>query len=267
MTGLFTRCVPTRNREKMSYVCRLRLIRIAQFLCAVISLGIFSRRYSNVYHLVNIIKTRRGVNSSYVAVEAILAAAAFYTLLLMVLLCWKYSSSPGNKRWRRVWQLLDMFFAGAFTAVAVLTQPNGGLAGPNTCYLPPDFEVGPIVEQIATPRDRTCGLTWATFVLAILSIIFHVITASLHEIPSRRRTHVDDYMMGDLEDTPPRPVGAHSRDPEGPHTPRHSPTHGATSRPSTADTLNPAADYGPHATYSPLATRDPRGGYDPVPLG
>lgn len=160
-TGLLTRFVPERLKHTAFYRWFLRLLRILQFLSAVISLGLFSRRVYKVYRLINTIKTRRGINSSMGAVEGILAAAVLYTILATL---FQFVLRGGGPRWLRwLWVLLDLLFVGAFIAVAVLTRPNGGSAGPRRCFGGRDVGTG------QTSRDDTCDLPWGTFILAIVS--------------------------------------------------------------------------------------------------
>jgi hypothetical protein len=143
-----------------------------QFLSAVISLGIFSQRFYKVYRLVNSIKTRRGVNGAYGAVEGILAAAVLYTLISTLLGCIKKSANPGGRGLRWAWVVLDILFVGAFIAVAVLTRPNGGLAGARHCYSPSRLRNGSNNDITGTTADRqddSCNLPWGTFILAIIS--------------------------------------------------------------------------------------------------
>jgi hypothetical protein len=167
-TGLLTRFVPAGIRHSSFYRLFLRLTRVLQFLSSVISLGLFSRRLAKVNDLVNRIKTRRGVNSSFGAVEGILAAATLYTLITMLLTLLKRSANPGGRMLRWVWVLLDIAFVGAFIAVAVLTRDNGGDAGPSHCYNEPTrmFTGG---DPRGNSDDDTCNLPWGTFVLAIIS--------------------------------------------------------------------------------------------------
>ncbi|OLN85091.1 hypothetical protein CCHL11_06278 [Colletotrichum chlorophyti] len=189
-TGLLTRFVPERLRHTALYRWFLRLTRFLQLVSSAVSLGIFSQRLYKVYRLVNSIKTRRGVNGSYGAVEGILAAAVLYTLLTTLFGCLKRSSSPGGARWLRwLWVLLDIAFVGAFIAVAVLTRPNGGEAGPRHCYSPSRLlnSESDNVSGETGGTDDTCDLPWGTFILSIISTILHAITASFHEIKEHRR--------------------------------------------------------------------------------
>jgi hypothetical protein len=168
-TGLLTRFVPERFRHGSFYRWFLRFTRVLQFLSSVISLGAFSRRLYKVYNIVNRIKTRRGVSGSYGAVEGILAAAVLYTLINMFLGCIKKSANPGGKALRWIWVLLDLAFVGAFIAVAVITSPDGGKAGPRNCY-----DVNRIGESGNFSgrngnNDDSCNLPWATFILSIIS--------------------------------------------------------------------------------------------------
>jgi hypothetical protein len=164
-TGLLTRWVPDRLKHSRLYRWFLRLTRVAQFLSAVISLGLFSARLRKVYNLVNAIKTRRGVNSSYGAVEGILAAAVLYTLVAMLMSLLLKGGGPRWLRW--LWVLLDIAFVGAFIAVSVLTRPNGGMAGPRHCYRTEGFSSTFGIN--ADSSDDSCNLPWGTFILAIVS--------------------------------------------------------------------------------------------------
>jgi hypothetical protein len=128
---------------------------------------------SSAGFLVNNIKQRRGVNGSYGAVEGILAASALYTLIAMLLGCIKKNSSPGSHKLRWIWVLLDLAFVGAFIAVAVLTRPDDGPAGPKHCYAGrsiTDFSsINNATGANADSDDTTCNLPWVTFILAIIS--------------------------------------------------------------------------------------------------
>ena len=80
-----------------------------------------------------------------------------YTLLVMLLKFILKSGGPKLLRWLLI--VLDILFAGAFIAVAVLTRPNGGPSGPcrGTIYSP------------VIPRGQNCNLPWGTFILGIVS--------------------------------------------------------------------------------------------------
>ncbi|KAF5255889.1 hypothetical protein FOXYS1_13672 [Fusarium oxysporum] len=184
-TGLLTRWVPDRLKHSRLYRWFLRLTRVAQFLSAVISLGLFSARLRKVYNLVNAIKTRRGVNSSYGAVEGILAVAVLYTLVAMLMSLLLKGGGPRWLRW--LWVLLDIAFVGAFIAVSVLTRPNGGMAGPRHCYRTEGFSSTFGIN--ADSSDDSCNLPWGTFILAIVSTILHAITAAFHEVRDRYKEH------------------------------------------------------------------------------
>ncbi|KAL6709441.1 hypothetical protein ACN47E_001376 [Coniothyrium glycines] len=185
-TGLLTRFVPDRLKHAAFYRWILRLTRFLQFVSSVVSLGIFSQRLYKVYRLVNSIKTRRGVNGAYGAVEGILAAAVLYTLVTMLLSCIKKSANPGGRVLRWMWVLFDLLFVGAFIAVAVLTRPNGGLAGARHCYSPRRLADGTSSSTVngstANAQDDSCNLPWGTFILAIISTLLHAITAAFHEV-------------------------------------------------------------------------------------
>lgn len=166
-TGLLTRFLPERLKHGKFYRLLLRLTRILQFLSAVISLGLFSQRVYKVYHLVNNIKTRRGINGSYGAVEGILAAAVLYTILATL---FQFILKGGGPRWLRwLWVLLDMAFVGGFIAVSVLTSPNGGMAGPKHCYDNRDARDSNNFTGQQASKDESCNLPWGTFILAIVS--------------------------------------------------------------------------------------------------
>ena len=169
-TGLLTRFVPSSLKHTALYRWFLRLTRVLQFVSSTVSLGIFSQRLYKVYRLVNSIKVRRGVSSSYGAVEGILAAAVLYTLITTLLSCLKRSSSPGSRTLRWIWVLFDLLFVGAFIAVAVITSPNGGSAGPRHCYSGRGVaDTNNITGETANSRDDSCDLPWGTFILAIIS--------------------------------------------------------------------------------------------------
>ncbi|KAI4697882.1 uncharacterized protein J4E84_001016 [Alternaria hordeiaustralica] len=188
-TGLLTRFVPDKLKNTSFYRWFLRFTRLLQFISSVVSLGIFSQRLYKVYRLVNSVKTYRGINGSYGAVEGILAAAVLYTLITILLSCIKKSANPGGRVLRWIWVLLDLAFVGAFIAVAVLTRPNGGLAGARHCYSPERIANGNtgVVTGATASRDDSCNLPWGTFILAIISTLLHAITASFHEIRDHRR--------------------------------------------------------------------------------
>jgi hypothetical protein len=171
-TGLLTRFVPDSLKGGKFYRMFLRFTRFLQFVSSVVSLGIFSQRFYKVYRLVNSIKTRRGVNGAYGAVEGILAAAVLYTLISTLLGCIKKSANPGGRTLRWIWVLLDILFVGAFIAVTVLTRPDGGLAGARHCYSPSRLRNGAsndVTGATANRQDDSCNLPWGTFILAIIS--------------------------------------------------------------------------------------------------
>ncbi|KAK0747243.1 hypothetical protein B0T21DRAFT_417456 [Apiosordaria backusii] len=186
-TGLLTRWVPDRLKHSRLYRWFLRLTRVLQFLSSVISLGIFSQRMYKVYRLVNSIKTRRGVNGAIGAVEGILAAAVLYTLITTTMSLLLKGSGPRWLRW--LWVLFDILFVGAFIAVAVVTSPNGGMAGPRHCYHDRDATDTANVTGETTTGDDSCDLPWGTFILAIVSTVLHAITAAFHEVRDMYKKH------------------------------------------------------------------------------
>ncbi|KAK4164723.1 hypothetical protein QBC43DRAFT_317373 [Cladorrhinum sp. PSN259] len=185
-TGLLTRWVPERLKHSFLYRWFLRLIRVLQLGSAAASLAIFSSRVYKVYRLVNSIKTRRGINSSMGAVEGILAAAVLYTLLATLMSLSLKGRGPSWLRW--LWVLLDLAFVGAFIAVAVLTRPAGGHAGPKHCYGNRDATSSANIAGDVSVDD-SCDLPWGTFALAIASTILHAITAAFHEVNRRYKDH------------------------------------------------------------------------------
>ncbi len=154
-TGLLTRFVPASLKQSALYRWFLRLTRVLQFLSSTISLALFSRRIHKLNRLVNSLKTARGIPGSHGAVEGILAAAVLYTFIAMLLSLLKKGGGSTKLRWLLV--LLDLLFVAAFIAVAVITRPNGGGAGPRRCY------------SDRTIRDDSCRLPWGTFISAIAS--------------------------------------------------------------------------------------------------
>ncbi|KAM7184778.1 hypothetical protein V8F20_012072 [Naviculisporaceae sp. PSN 640] len=197
-TGLLTRFVPNRLKHSFLYRWFLRLVRVLQLGSAAASLAIFSSRVYKVYRLVNSIKTRRGINNATGAVEGILAAAVLYTILATLM---SLSLKGGGARWLRwLWVLLDLAFVGAFIAVAVLTRPNGGHAGPRHCYGSRDVTGENNITGDIASGDDTCDLPWGTFALAIASTILHAITAAFHEVRHHYRNnkygHVNEGPMG-----------------------------------------------------------------------
>jgi len=186
-TGLLTRFVPASLKNSPLYRWFLRLVRVLQLGSSTASLAIFSSRVYKVYRLVNSIKTRRGVNAATGAVEGILAAAVLYTLLATLMSLSLKGRGPRWLRW--VWVLLDLAFVGAFIAVAVLTRPEGGHAGPRHCYGGRDLDGQDNVTGNVSTGDDTCDLPWGTFALAIASTVLHAITAAFHEVRQHYKEH------------------------------------------------------------------------------
>jgi hypothetical protein len=167
-TGLLTRFIPNKLKHSSVYRWWLRFTRVLQFLSASISLGIFSSRIYKVYRLVNSIKAQRGVNGSMGAVEGILAAAVLYTILATLMMSILRGGGPTWLRW--LWVLLDLAFVGAFIAVAVLTRPDGGSAGPRHCYMNRNASnANNLQGDNFNTQDQSCNLPWGTFILAIIS--------------------------------------------------------------------------------------------------
>ena len=143
-----------RLRNSRLYPVFQKLLRVFQFLSAVISLAVFSAR------IYKIIRLTRRASVSNGAVEGILAAAVLYTLLATLLTLVLRSGGP--KILRYIMVLFDILFVGAFIAVAYLTRPHGGSSGP--CQQKVTNRTG-----IKVPKGVNCNLPWGTFVLAIFS--------------------------------------------------------------------------------------------------
>ncbi|GAB7354833.1 hypothetical protein MBLNU459_g5214t1 [Dothideomycetes sp. NU459] len=147
-----------------------RILRVLQFLSALISLALFSAR------LYKILLTARRASRSNGAVEGILAAAVLYSLIAMLLkFAVKHIPPMLSNILRWVLIFFDVLFVIAFIAVAVLTRP-GGSSGPctNTIYRP------------LIPKGQNCNLPWGTFILAIVSTLLHLITAIFHQVKENR---------------------------------------------------------------------------------
>ena len=142
--------LPARLRNSKAYSLFQRLLRVLQFLSAIISLGLFSAR------LYKILRLTRQASKSNGAVEGILVAAVIYTLLAMLLTFCLKGGGPKMLRW--IMLLLDILFVGAFIAVAVETRPRG-----------PSGPCRKSRFQPTLPRRANCNLPWGTFILGILS--------------------------------------------------------------------------------------------------
>lgn len=138
-----------------------RVLRPLQFLSSVLSLGFFSARLARILRL-----ARSNYNHGEGAVEGILAAAVLYNLLATLLrMCLKHGG-PTPVRWFLV--VADVLFIGGFIAVAALTRPRGGSAGPNGGDCGTDSFAARAVPR-SYRNDHGCNLPWGTFVLAIIS--------------------------------------------------------------------------------------------------
>jgi len=151
-----------------------KLLRVLQFLSAIISLALFSTRVAKVLRL-----TKKLSHSSG-AVEGILAAAVAYTVLVTALQLCTRAGGPNKLRWLTM--ALDLAFVGGFIAVSVLTRPNGGPSGPCSAAVRK-------LQNLQNPQSNgACQLPLGTFVLAIFSTILHFITALFHTVRHRRQT-------------------------------------------------------------------------------
>ncbi|KAI4284673.1 MAG: hypothetical protein L6R38_001251 [Xanthoria sp. 2 TBL-2021] len=142
------------------------LMRLLQFLSAVISLGLFSHRLRQIHRL------ERRTTASTGAVEGILAAAVLYTITLLLIRCLlRNKSAPKFLRWLLI--ALDLAFVGAFIAVTVLTRPKGGPSGKHGSR----FCLTSAQRNNPAQRGNDwCKLPTGTFVLAIVSTyVLHIL--------------------------------------------------------------------------------------------
>ncbi|KAL8656692.1 MAG: hypothetical protein Q9226_002591 [Calogaya cf. arnoldii] len=170
------------------------LLRLLQFLSAIISLGLFSHYLRQVHRRDQFFDWRTRTPSR--AVEGILAAATLYTLGTLLLRCLlRRMRAPASLRW--LLTALDLAFTALFITVAVLTRPNGGPSGRHGspfCLIPRQFV--PPSELLRPSRlwllkNGWCKLATGTFALAIISTILHFLTALFPEISEKRRAKAD----------------------------------------------------------------------------
>lgn len=177
--------IPARFRESRLYDIFQRLLRILQFLSAVISLGCFSTRLRQIIKLAGRASTANG------AVEGILAAAVAYTLIVTLTKLLAKSGRPRLLPW--ILMILDILFVIAFIVVAVLTRPNAGTSsGP--CTRSERFN-----RQIQNRTSRVnCNLPWGTFITAIFSTLLHALSTIFHEVRDhhKQRAMQDQYGNG-----------------------------------------------------------------------
>lgn len=153
-------------RRSRFYPLFLRLTRLFQLLSALASLVVFSIRVRKLYNLYESLSTATG------AIEGILAAAVAYTISVTALtFVSKRTGASAFVRWLLI--ALDLAFAGAFIAVAVLTRPDGGTAGP--CY----GERKRIAAQNNYVDDPGCQLPLGTFITAIVSTYVILLLSSI----------------------------------------------------------------------------------------
>ena len=145
----------TKFHNSKFYPIFQRVLRVLQLLSALSSLVVFSIRAHKL------LKLYRSLFQAEGAIEGILAAAVAYTLAVTALTLCVKNGGPKILRWVLV--ALDLAFVGAFIAVAVLTSPNGGKAGP--CY----GQRKRIAQQNNFADDPGCQLPLGTFITAIVS--------------------------------------------------------------------------------------------------
>jgi hypothetical protein len=131
------------------------ILRIIQFLSALVSLILFSLRIHKIIRLAGRASQSNG------AVEGILAAAVLYTLIAMILQLLIKGTRSNLVRMLLI--VFDVLFVGAFIAVAVLTSPKRhGSSAPCTT------KSEKIVQKLGS-GNADCRLPWGTFILAIIS--------------------------------------------------------------------------------------------------
>lgn len=143
----------------------LKIIRIIQFLSAIISLGLFS---AYLARLAGAITRAQG------AVEGIVAAAVAYTLIATLIVCFVRAGAITVKV---LLVLLDVAFVCGFIAVAVLTSPMGGAAqarcgggGSGSSGSSSDNNNGKRSDSGGSKSGgANCQLATGTFALAIIS--------------------------------------------------------------------------------------------------
>lgn len=156
----------TRSHDLLQHI-----LRVLQFLSALVSLILFSVRIAKIIRLAGRASHSNG------AVEGILAAAVLYTLIAMMLRLG--IRGTGSNMMRILLIIFDILFVAAFIIVAVLTSPKRhGSSAP--CTSSPKFNVH-------VPSRVNCRLPWGTFILAIISTILHAITAAFHAARDHRR--------------------------------------------------------------------------------
>ncbi|KAH9884062.1 hypothetical protein F4778DRAFT_800383 [Xylariomycetidae sp. FL2044] len=162
-----------------------RILRVLQFLGSVIALGMFS---DFLWH----IRRRHDYTIGQGAVEGILAASTLYTLSVMILSFLTKHNGPKPIRW--FIRLMDVLFIGGWIAVAVLTRPNYGSAGPygGGCRRATSSRSSyPAGLGNVTPRPFRrggyCDLPYGPFVIGIIMPILLALSALLHPTSDDRR--------------------------------------------------------------------------------
>lgn len=151
------------------------LLRAIEFLCAAIVLGIFS------YFLASLKNHSLGINNHIRAVEGISGAAALYTLVGLLLLCFV----AGHTFFSLIAIILDIAFAGAFVYVAIQNK-NGAKSCSGT--VDTVYGTGVADAQNTVPAadggstvlpnfKQACQLQTACFSVSIVAILFFLISA------------------------------------------------------------------------------------------
>ncbi|KAI9880493.1 MAG: hypothetical protein M1830_002845 [Pleopsidium flavum] len=173
--------VPKSISSHPYYPQLLKLIRIIQFLSALISLALFSA------YLARLVGT---ISRAHGAVEGIVAAAVAYTLIATLIVCFV---KAGFVTVKVLLVLLDVAFVCGFIAVAVLTSPAGGAAGGQCRGRGSGSSNGNDKDKRSdsggsNSRGGNCQLAKGTFTLAIVSTISHAASAWMqqsHQQPSK----------------------------------------------------------------------------------
>lgn len=137
-------------------------IRMIQFLCSIVILGIFS------YYLAVLVRHGDSVNTWIRAVEGMSGAAALYTLIAIVLTCFL----GGIIVFAFLAILLDVLFIGCFVAIAIFTKGSvqncAGVTSSTTGLNIGDLNIDASGDQ--SYADKLCNLEKAAFILAIINV-------------------------------------------------------------------------------------------------
>lgn len=156
-----------------------RALRVLQMISAIVSMIVYSIRVNRASAGTNFLTHAQG------AVLGILVAAVFYTICVVITTFLVKGFFTQTSNWLRYFLIfMDTLFFGAFIAIAVLTRPN------NTT------SAGPCRSQLGTDVGSSggtgaCRLPLGTFILAIISLILHLLTAIFQNVTRNDRNHTD----------------------------------------------------------------------------